>query len=299
MNAVSSILRAAPLALLLLTAGCFRPAGESIMPTPGVLLPDNVGEPAVDAPSLEALPTIEAEEGSTVILPVEPPTESDGVTDQPAPEAAGAEMGAQPSPLDAQAQAQPTPLPTLVPATSTPQFITPGVPLGPITPDPTEPALNATSTPSGLITPTSLPGTSGDDCLYIVQAGDNLFRIATSRGFTVEDMRRANPNLVGDPPVLQIGQLLNLPECQPAGAPSAPINAGTALDEVPAGQPLLAPATAPPEFMVGETYTVRPGDTLFTISQRFGVSIQAIVDANNLTNPDRLSIGQTLIIPAR
>ncbi|MFQ3566007.1 MAG: LysM peptidoglycan-binding domain-containing protein [Aggregatilineales bacterium] len=295
---MSSILRAAPLALLLLTAGCFRPAGESIMPTPGVLLPDNVGEPAIDAPSLEALPTLEADE-SMVIPLVEPLAESDGVPAEPVPDAAGAEMGVQPNLLGEQAQAQPTPMPTLVPATSTPQFITPGVPLGPITPDPTEPILNATSTPSGLITPTSLPGTSGDDCLYIVQAGDNLFRIATSRGFTVEDMRRANPNLVGDPPVLQIGQLLNLPECQPAGVPSAPLGAQTAPDEVPAGQPLLAPATAPPEFMAGEIYTVRPGDTLFTISQRFGVSIQAIVDANNLTNPDRLSIGQTLIIPAR
>lgn len=294
MNVVSSVLRAAPLALLLLAAGCFRPAGESIMPTPGVPLPDTMGESEVDAPLLEALPTIEVDE-STVVPPVEPLTESDSIPDQPPSEAAGA----QPSTLDAQAQAQPTPIPTLIPATSTPQFITPGVPLGPITPDPTEPILNATSTPSGLITPTSLPGTSGDDCLYIVQAGDNLFRIATSRGFTVEDMRRANPDLVGDPPILQIGQLLNLPECQPAGAPSAPAGAGTALDEVPVGQPLLAPSTAPPEFIAGETYTVRPGDTLFTISQRFGVSIQAIVDANNLANPDRLSIGQTLIIPSR
>lgn len=298
MNAVCFVLRAAPVALLLLTAGCFRPAGESIVPTPGVILPDNLGELAVDTPLLEAPPTLEVDE-SAVILPVEPLTEGGDAAPETAPEAAGPELSAPPSPLEAQAEAQPTPLPTLIPATSTPQFITPGVPLGPITPDPTEPIVNATSTPSGLITPTSLPGTSGDDCLYIVQAGDNLFRIATSRGFTVEDMRRVNPDLVGDPPVLQIGQLLNLPECQPAGAPSAPMGAGTALDEVPAGQPLLAPATAPPEFMAGETYTVRPGDTLFTISQRFGVSIQAIVDANNLANPDRLSIGQTLIIPAR
>jgi LysM repeat protein len=36
---------------------------------------------------------------------------------------------------------------------------------------------------------------------------------------------------------------------------------------------------------------------VFTIAQQFGVTTQAIISANNLTNPDRLSIGQQLIIP--
>ncbi len=45
------------------------------------------------------------------------------------------------------------------------------------------------------------------------------------------------------------------------------------------------------------TYTVVAGDTLFVIAQRFGVSLDELVAANGITNPDRLEIGQVLIIP--
>ncbi len=44
-------------------------------------------------------------------------------------------------------------------------------------------------------------------------------------------------------------------------------------------------------------YVVQAGDTLFLIAKRFGTTINAIVRANNLTNPDVLSVGQVLIIP--
>jgi murein DD-endopeptidase MepM/ murein hydrolase activator NlpD len=44
--------------------------------------------------------------------------------------------------------------------------------------------------------------------LYTVAKGDSLWSIARSRGMTVEQLRRANPQLVGDR--LQIGQTLNL-----------------------------------------------------------------------------------------
>lgn len=47
----------------------------------------------------------------------------------------------------------------------------------------------------------------------------------------------------------------------------------------------------------GEQYVVQPGDTLYDIAIRFGTSIRAIVDANELTNPDLIFAGDTLIIP--
>ena len=40
-------------------------------------------------------------------------------------------------------------------------------------------------------------------------------------------------------------------------------------------------------------------DTLNAIAEKFGVPIEEIVKANNLTNPDVLSIGQELIISGR
>lgn len=44
-------------------------------------------------------------------------------------------------------------------------------------------------------------------------------------------------------------------------------------------------------------HVVAPGDTLGTISVRYGVSLEDLMAANNLTNPDVLSVGQTLAIP--
>ena len=42
---------------------------------------------------------------------------------------------------------------------------------------------------------------------------------------------------------------------------------------------------------------VQANDTLFIISRRYGVSARAIIDANNLTPPYRLHIGESLILP--
>ncbi len=48
----------------------------------------------------------------------------------------------------------------------------------------------------------------------------------------------------------------------------------------------------------GQTaYTIRTGDTLFSISRQFGVSMQAIAAANNIVNPNLIYAGQTIIIP--
>jgi LysM repeat protein len=44
-------------------------------------------------------------------------------------------------------------------------------------------------------------------------------------------------------------------------------------------------------------YTVQPGDTLFAIATRFGVSVDELVRANRLVNPDSLQVGQQITIP--
>jgi LysM repeat protein len=41
----------------------------------------------------------------------------------------------------------------------------------------------------------------------------------------------------------------------------------------------------------------QPGDTLVSISNRFEVSVEELVEANDLLNPNAISVGQTLIIP--
>ena len=44
-------------------------------------------------------------------------------------------------------------------------------------------------------------------------------------------------------------------------------------------------------------HVVQSGETLWRISQRYGVSINLIVEANQITNPNQLVVGQALVIP--
>lgn len=68
-----------------------------------------------------------------------------------------------------------------------------------------------------------------------------------------------------------------------------------ALQSMVRGLAAGAPAVAAAAPAGG--YVVRGGDTLTSIAQRHGVSAAAIADANNLSSPYRLQIGQTLAIP--
>lgn len=47
----------------------------------------------------------------------------------------------------------------------------------------------------------------------------------------------------------------------------------------------------------GGSYTVKAGDTLTAIAKRYGTTVDALVSANGLKDPDRLAVGQRLTIP--
>jgi LysM repeat protein len=86
-----------------------------------------------------------------------------------------------------------------------------------------------------------------------------------------------------------------------AAAPASPSPTSTAA---PTSQSVVAQATAIPSQQPTDTptpapfvYIVQEGDTLSAIAQRFGVTVDEIVAANNLANPDVLSIGQAIVIP--
>ena len=56
-----------------------------------------------------------------------------------------------------------------------------------------------------------------------------------------------------------------------------------------------AEAQEPNEYLA--RFLVPPGDTLSNIAVRFGLSIQELVNANELSDPNQLSAGQILNLP--
>lgn len=68
----------------------------------------------------------------------------------------------------------------------------------------------------------------------------------------------------------------------------------------PQVQGTVAPAATPTPLVTPTPtsgYTVQSGDTLGAIAQRFGVTLEQLVAANGIEDPDDISIGLELVIP--
>lgn len=63
------------------------------------------------------------------------------------------------------------------------------------------------------------------------------------------------------------------------------------------GSPSPTPTATPEATPTPVSYTVQSGDTLARIAQQFDVTVEALAEANNITDPSRLEIGQQLVIP--
>jgi len=137
---------------------------------------------------------------------------------------------------------------------------------------------NAPPPPPGP-TATTVPGFA-----YVVQRGDNYYRIARRFGVTPQSIYQANN--VTNPNLLYIGTVLIIPGVAgPVVANTPPPAPG------PAPTATLAPSQLPGAF----AYVVQRGDNLYRLSIRFGTTIARIKQLNNLT-ADIIYIGQTLII---
>jgi len=96
---------------------------------------------------------------------------------------------------------------------------------------------------------------------HVVKTGETLSGIAAERGVSLDALLAANPRIV-NPNLIRPGQVVNLPPREGA-----------------------------------TTYVVKSGDTLSAIGAKFGVSWQAIAQANGLRDANLIQPEQQLIIP--
>ena len=131
-----------------------------------------------------------------------------------------------------------------------------------------------------------IPVTGGEGS-YTVEAGDTAFGIAERFGVTVEELASANNMTVEQIAQLSVGQKLIIPQRAPTQQPVTTTTPG-------ASQPT---ATSTPAAGEEGTYTVQEGDIPTTIAEKFGISAEALMEANDITDPTSLKIGQVLVIP--
>lgn len=109
-------------------------------------------------------------------------------------------------------------------------------------------------------------GYSQDKNVYTVKSGDSLWAIAKRYGITVDELKRAN-NLTSN--TLLIGQKLTIPSKE-----------------------TITPSQ---DYTL---YTVKSGDNLYSIARRYGLTMNELMEYNNL-GTTLLSIGQVLKIPTK
>ncbi len=103
---------------------------------------------------------------------------------------------------------------------------------------------------------------------YIVQKGDTLYSIAQKNNTTVEEIKKLN-NLSSN--MLSISQILQIPSSN-----------GPIIDDNPTD--------------IYDIYIVQKGDSLWSIAQKYNITVPELVDINNLQNLN-LQINQKLLVP--
>ena len=161
---------------------------------------------------------------------------------------------------------------------------------------------------------------------YVIRAGDTYYSLAIRFNTTVAAITAANPGV--DPNRLQIGQTICMPGVTPP--PTCPTgttpyviragdtyyslairfnttvaaiitaNPGVNPNRLVIGQTICIPGTAPPPVTCPTgftTYTIRAGDTLYSIAIRYNTTVDVLLQANPGINPNALFIGQLICVP--
>lgn len=145
-------------------------------------------------------------------------------------------------------------------------------------------------------TPTARPPTVdevSEECVHTVLGGDTLYDIAIDHGTTVNAMIKANPSLSRDNTMIRPGQRLVIASCPEL---QGRFDEPTPLPPPDTPVPLVVVTSLPEGYRM---HVVSSGDTLYSIALTYGRTTSALIDANDLLDPDRLEVGQEILIPPR
>lgn len=129
--------------------------------------------------------------------------------------------------------------------------------------------------PSAPAAAPAAPVAGPEPMVHVVEPDQTLWSISLAYGTTVPALVELNQ--IENPSLIRIGQILAIP--QPAGA------------SVPAVSSPMAPAVA------SAVHVVQAGETLWAISSRYGLTVQALVEASQLADASFIRKGQSLAIP--
>ena len=116
--------------------------------------------------------------------------------------------------------------------------------------------------------PTPTP-TPSEDVYYIVQKGDNLTKIANKFGTTVAQLKKWNN--IKNANLIYVGQKLL-------------VKKGTIQESVP-----TTPTEPEPVY-----YTIKKGDVLSIIAQKYGTTVKQLQEWNKIKNPNVIIVGQKI-----
>lgn len=119
-----------------------------------------------------------------------------------------------------------------------------------------------------------LPVTAQDSGTHTVQSGENLFRIALRYGIGMDEIITANG--ITDPTRIAVGQVLVIP----------------GLSDVDESNEIENPLVASAPVL----HTVQAGEILSQIAQTYDVTVEQILRANNIVDPNTIYAGQQLQI---
>jgi len=134
------------------------------------------------------------------------------------------------------------------------------------------------------------------EIIYRVQPGDTLTAIARAHGISERSL--AATNNLSDPDWIRVSDSLNVPS-KPTAAPAtlgqlAEVPSQPVVAQRPVARPAVQQVAIAPQM---QDYQVGLGDTVARIAQAHNVSLSKLIDANRLSDPNVIFVGQVLHVP--